>query len=218
MYRSIAMFVIACALSLPLAFGSIATGKAEEPMNEFFDPEYGYRFKYPVDWKIQKFPEGQANREFRVMVFGPEGSSFMVIVELLGEETARTDYESPEKRQGRVEELMSQTIEHIYRMVSRNVNATKMTIGERTDLSNENALQFYISTLHTRSEGKPVIFAGIHAFPFAKKYSVNFVMTAFLDESKTTDNTLSLVVFNSFRLSGAESNSNRPQSGEERGR
>lgn len=204
-----------CALVVMLVSGStVAAGNEEERMAEFFDEEYGYRFKYPVAWKIQKLPEGQANKDFRVMVFGPAGSSFMVIVEPLEQQTAKENFNTGQERKSRVDDLISQTIEHIYQTVSRNVHATKMTIGERSDLSNDKALQFFISTLHTRPEGKAVIFAGIHAFPFAKKYSVNFLMTAFLDESKATDNTLSLVVFNSFRITGAAAKTvpSRPQS------
>lgn len=188
-------------------------------MAEFFDPDYGYRFKYPSGWKIQKLPEGQANKDFRVMLYGPAGSSFMVIVEALEQKTSREGFDTSGERKIRVDDLMSRTIEHIYQTVSRNVNAIKMTVGERSDLSSDEAIQFYISTLHTRPEGKPVIFAGIHAFPFFKDYSVNFVMTAFLDESKTTDHTLLLAVFNSFRLTGARDSTavpSAPQSPESR--
>ena len=197
----------------------LAVSSAPEDMAEFFDRDYGYRFKYPSGWKIQKLPEGQANKDFRVMLYGPAGSSFMVIVEPLGEKTTKEDFHTSEERTIKVKQLISRTIEHIYQTVSRNVKATKMTVGEQRDLSTDEALQFYISTLHTRAGASPVIFAGIHTFPFSKDYSVNFVMTALLDESKATDNTLLLAVFNSFRLTRSADSvpvPSAPQSGEER--
>jgi len=50
--------------------------------------------------------------------------------------------------------------------------------------------------------GKPIIVAGIHAFPFNKDYSVNFTMTTFYDPAATQENQRLTEVFNSFRLIG----------------
>jgi tRNA(Ile)-lysidine synthase TilS/MesJ len=47
--------------------------------------------------------------------------------------------------------------------------------------------------------GNPVIVAGTHVYPFAKDYSVNFIMTAF-HRGKAPENQLLTAVFNSFRL------------------
>ena len=55
-------------------------------------------------------------------------------------------------------------------------------------------------------QGKPVIVAGIHAFPFGKRYSVNFMMTAFLDPGAKKENALLTAVFNSFHLLGEPAN------------
>ena len=77
-----------------------------------------------------------------------------------------------------------------------------MKVGERHDLSNEFGIKFYIATLNEMKNGKPIIVAGIHAFPFNKDYSVNFTMTAFYDPAATQENERLAEVFNSFRLIG----------------
>ena len=197
---------VLCALLIGLAPAS-----GQEKIKEFLDEEYGYVFKYPAGWNIRKLPEGAANKQMRVMLQGPDGSSFIVVVENLGQKTLKEAFENSAERKKRIDALMSQTLEQIYKTVSRNMKATHMTIGERRDLSNERAIQFYISTLHATPVGKPIIVAGIHTLPFGKEYALNFVMTAFWDESQKADNELLLVVFNSFRLLG-ESKSSEPPS------
>jgi hypothetical protein len=189
----------------------LAPASGQEKIKEFLDEEYGYVFKYPAGWNIRKLPEGAANKQMRVMLQGPDGSSFIVVVENLGQKTLKEAFENSAERKKRIDALMSQTLEQIYKTVSRNMKATHMTIGERRDLSNERAIQFYISTLHATPVGKPIIVAGIHTLPFGKEYALNFVMTAFWDESQKADNELLLVVFNSFRLLG-ESKSSEPPS------
>jgi hypothetical protein len=77
-----------------------------------------------------------------------------------------------------------------------------MKVGERRDLSNEFGIKFYIATLNEMKNGKPIIVAGIHAFPFNKDYSVNFTMTTFYDPAATQENQRLTDVFNSFRLIG----------------
>lgn len=197
-----------CALLIGLAPAS-----GQEELKEFLDEDYGYGFKYPAGWKLRKLPEGAAHQEMRVMLQGPNGSSFIVVVENLGQKTLKEAFENSAERNKRIEALTSQTLEQIYKTVSRNMKATNMKIGERRDLPNERAIQFYISTLHAMPAGKPIIVAGIHTYPFAKDYALNFVMTAFWDESQTAENELLLVVFNSFHLLG-ESKSTEPASPE----
>jgi hypothetical protein len=51
-------------------------------------------------------------------------------------------------------------------------------------------------------EGKPIIVAGIHSFPFDKDYSINFTMTTFWDPAAAQENEMMTGVFNSFRLRG----------------
>src|ERR671923_247171 len=60
--------------------------------------------------------------------------------------------------------------------------------------------------IHKLPAGKPIVIAGIHAFPFGKDYSINFVMTAFWDPAAKQDQEMLTAIFNSFRLSGE----NRP--------
>jgi hypothetical protein len=126
----------------------------------------------------------------------------MVVVEKVGQKTRREDFDAGEKRKAKIDALMSQAIDQIYKSISQNIKAKEMTIGDREDLSNETAIKFYISTLHSMPTGKPIIVAGIHALPFANDYAVNFVMTAFLDKTKKAENDLLTFVFNSFRLVG----------------
>lgn len=186
-----------------------ALGHAQDRVafEEFRDAEYAYAFRYPVDWKLQKLPEGDANKDMRVSLQGADGSSFTVVVARGGNTFSQAEFESNPKRSELVADMMRQSIEQIYRAIHKNLGATEMKIGERRDLSNSAGLKFYVSTLHLMKEGKPIIAAGIHAFPFTKSYSVNFMMTAFLDPGAKKENDLMTAVFNSFRLIGEPGNS-----------
>ena len=61
-------------------------------------------------------------------------------------------------------------------------------------------------------DGKPIIVAGIHAFPFNKDYSINFTMTTLLDPAATQENEMLTEVFNSFRLMGSRKQATTRQS------
>jgi hypothetical protein len=175
---------------------------AQSKLEEFFDVEYGYLFNYPAGWAIRKLPEGESNPELRVMLQGPNGSSFTVVIEKLGKTTSKEDFESSADRKKIVEDMISQTLEQTYKVISQNIKAKSMTVGERRDLSNENGIKFYVATLHAMPVGKSIIVAGIHAFPFGKNYSVNFVMSTFWDPAATQDRDTMTAIFNSFRLIG----------------
>ena len=200
-------------LLLALAMIRPAAAPAQPKVEEFFDTDYGYFFKYPAGWQIHNLPEGGANPDLRVMLQGPNGSSFTVVVEKLGKTTTKEDFESSPNRKKIVEAMMSQILEQTYKVVSRNMKAKSMTIGERRDLSNESGIKFYLATLHTMPVGKPIVVAGIHAFPFGKDYSVNFVMSAFWDPKDTQGQKTMIAIFNSFRLLGEDQsteNSGKP--------
>jgi hypothetical protein len=47
--------------------------------------------------------------------------------------------------------------------------------------------------------GNPIIVAGTHVYPFAKDYSINFIMTAY-HRGNAEESALLTAVFNSFRL------------------
>ena len=98
--------------------------------------------------------------------------------------------------------LMSQAIEQVYKSVAANIKAVAMTVGERRDISNGVAIKFYISTLHQMPNGKPIIVAGIHSYPFGKDYAVSFIMTAFSEATTGKEQETLIGVFNSFRLLG----------------
>jgi hypothetical protein len=193
------LLLLALVMSSPRA-------QAQSKVDEFFDQEYGYFFKYPAGWAIHKLPEGEANQDVRVMLQGPHGSSFMILVEKLGKKTSQENLERDPERKKVVEAMMSQTLAQIYKVISQNVKASSMKVGERHDLSNALAIKFYLTTLHKMPAGKPIVIAGIHAFPFGKDYSINFVMTAFWDPTAKQDQEMLTAIFNSFRLSGE----NRP--------
>jgi hypothetical protein len=171
-------------------------------VEEYYDRDYGYVFQYPASWKLQRLPEGDANRDIRLLLQGMEGSSFMVVVDKTKATLKKTDFENDSERTQRVGAMMQQTITQIYQSISESIKAVNMKVGERRDLSNEFGVKFYIATLNEMKNGKPIIVAGIHAFPFNKDYSVNFTMTTFYDPAATQENERLAEVFNSFRLIG----------------
>jgi hypothetical protein len=175
---------------------------AQMNVEEYYDRDYGYVFQYPASWKLQRLPEGDANKDIRLLLQGPEGSSFMVVVDKTKATLKKTDFENSSERTQRVGAMMQQTIMQIYQSISEGIKAVNMKVGERRDLSNEFGIKFYIATLNEMKNGKPIIVAGIHAFPFNKDYSVNFTMTAFYDPAAIQENERLAEVFNSFRLIG----------------
>lgn len=171
-------------------------------VQEYYDRDYGYVFQYPDSWKLQQLPEGDANRDFRLLLQGTEGSSFMVVVDKTKTTLKKADFENGSERTQRVGAMMQQTITQIYQSISENIKAANMKVGERSDLSNEFGVKFYIATLNEMKNGKPIIVAGIHAFPFNKDYSVNFTMMTFYDPAAIQEHQRLMEVFNSFRLIG----------------
>jgi hypothetical protein len=174
--------------------------EAQNKFQEYLDREYAYSFRYPGAWKIHKLPEGAANKDVRVRLNGPNGSSFTVVIDRLGKNRSRAEFQADPARAKLVEALIEQTMTQVYRSISTNIKAEQMTVGERRDLTNEIGIKFYISTLHTRKTGSPIIVAGIHSYPFSKDYSINFVMTAFWDSTAKEQNEILTTVFNSFQL------------------
>jgi hypothetical protein len=189
-----------CAFLIFVLPGIAGRIEAQNNLQEYLDREYAYSFRYPAVWKAQKLPEGPANKDVRVRVNGPNGSSFTVVIDRLGKSRSRAEFEADPNRTKHVEELMQQTMAQVYRSISTNIKAEQMTVGERRDLTNDIGIKFYISTLHTRKTGSPIIVAGIHSYPFSKDYSINFVMTAFWDSTANKENEILKTVFNSFHL------------------
>jgi hypothetical protein len=189
-----------CALLIFVPGGMLGRTHAQNNLQEYLDREYGYSFQYPATWKVHKLPEGAANKDVRVRLNGPNGSSFTVVIDRMGKNRSRAEFEADPNRTKRVEELIQQTMAQVYQSISTNIKADEMTVGERRDLTNDIGIKFYISTLHTRKTGNPIIVAGIHSHPFSKSYSLNFVMTAFWDRTATKENETMTAVFNSFRL------------------
>jgi hypothetical protein len=176
-------------------------GAQEQPtVTEYRDAEYAYSFQYPTHWKLKKLPEGAANDDVRVSLQTPGGDSFMVIVEKRGQNPSKAEFEFDPKRSARVDKLIDETTQEIYRTVARNLGAVETKFGEKTDLSNDAAIKFYVSSLHKMKAGEPVIVAGIHSYPFSKPYSISFMMTAFFNPGAEKENALMRAVFNSFQL------------------
>jgi len=191
-----------CSLLVVLALIKSPPASAQMNVQEHYDRDYGYVFQYPASWKLQRLPEGDANRDIRLLLQGTEGSSFMVVVDKTKTTLKKTDFENGSERAERVGAMMQQTITQIYQSISEGIKAVNMKVGERRDISNEFGVKFYIATLNEMKNGKPIIVAGIHAFPFNKDYSVNFTMTTFYDPAATQENQRLTEVFNSFRLIG----------------
>jgi hypothetical protein len=200
----------ACSLLVVLLSATFQPANAQLHLREYYDREYGYFFNHPATWKLHRMPEGDANSDSRVVLQGPNKSSFMVIIDSTRKILRKTDFENSSDRMQQVGEMMEQTIEQIYRGISTTIKSLDMKIGERRDLSNDVGVKFYLATLHSMKEGKPVIVAGIHAFPFDKDYSINFILTAFWDPAATQDNQMLTEVFNSFRLLGEPQTSGGP--------
>lgn len=175
---------------------------AQANTQEYYDRDYGYSFQYPASWKLHRLPEGDANKDIRLLLQGPEGSSFMVVVDKGKTTLKKSDFEDSSERTERVTAMMEQTVKQIYQSISQGIKAVTMKVGERRDLSNEFGIKFYIATLNEMKNAKPIIVAGIHAFPFDKDYSVNFTMTAFYDPTAAQENERLTEIFNSFRLIG----------------
>jgi hypothetical protein len=197
--------IAAAALTIflaPLMIVRAMPASAQTRIEQFSDNEYEYSFQYPATWVIRKLPEGAANEEVRVMLRGPNGRSFTVIVEKADKNNTKEAFYANPKRKESVEAMMVETIEQIYKSISRNIKATDMTIGERRDLSTAAAVKFYVATRHTAPDGKSIVVAGIHAFPFSKDYAINFLMTAFLENTADADLDALMFVFNSFHLNG----------------
>jgi hypothetical protein len=208
----------ACRLLAVLVVAEFQPAAAQLNVQEYYDREYGYFFKYPTTWKLQRMPEGDANKDIRLMLQGPNNSSFMVIIDRTRKGLKKADFENPFDRTQRVGEMMEQTIAQIYQTISASINALDMKVGERRDLSNEVGVKFYIATFHTMKAGKPIIVAGIHAFPFDKDYSINFTLTAFWNPAATQENETLTEVFNSFRLMEEPQTSSGPAGNKEESR
>jgi hypothetical protein len=191
-----------CSLLVVLLFVKSRLVHAQMNLQEYYDRDYGYVFNYPTSWKLQSMPEGSANKDIRLMLQGPNGTDFMVVVDKTKQTLTKTDFEDESDRTRQVGEMIQQTITQIYQVISESIKAVNMKVGERRDLSNDVGIKFYIATLNTMKTGKPIIIAGIHAFPFNKDYSINFTMTTFWDPAATQDHEMFTQVFNSFRLIG----------------
>ena len=199
-----------CNLLVLLALIKSSPASAQERLEEYFDRDYGYAFQYPASWKLQTLPEGDADRDIRLLLQGTEGTSFMVVVDKTKTVLKKTDFENSAEQTERVNAMIEQIITQIYQSISKSIKAVNMKVGERRDLSNEFGIKFYVATLNEMKNGKPIIVAGIHAFPFNKDYSINFTMTTFYDPAATQENQRLTDVFNSFRLNGEPQAGNGP--------
>lgn len=168
-------------------------------LSEFRDDKFGYQFSYPTDWKLEALPEGEADQAIRLRLHGLAGSSFLVVIEKTIQPLSKHEFRADPNADKKVESMMRETLEQTYRSISENLGALAMQFGEKRNLSDENAVKYYLATLHAMKTGSPIIVAGVHAFPFSKAYSVNFIMTAF-HRGNAEENQVLSVVFNSFRL------------------
>jgi hypothetical protein len=185
-----------------ISFSIAAIAPAQEPLKEYWDKEYGYEFSYPAGWTLEEFPEGQANRDMRVLLQGPSGSSFMVVVEKLPKSFTREEFDATPDKHGMVEKLIQQSLADVYTTVSHNLKATEMKVGTVTDLSTEYGIKYYISTLNMMKTGRPIIVAGIHEIPFSQNHRIDFIMTTFWNKAAEKQNDALKTVFNSFHILG----------------
>ena len=87
---------------------------AQGGLKEYFDRDYGYLFQYPAGWKLQTLPEGDADRDMRLVLQDTEGTSFIVVVDKTKSVLKQTDIENSTELTQRVSAMMEQTIKQIY--------------------------------------------------------------------------------------------------------
>jgi hypothetical protein len=145
-----------CSLLVVLALIKSHPASAQMNAQEYYDWDYGYVFEYPASWKLQRLPEGDANRDIRLLLQGTERTSFMVVVDKTKTTLKKADFDNGSERTQRVGAMMQQTITQIYQSISESIKAVNMKVGERRDLSNEFGVKFYIATLNEMKNGKPI--------------------------------------------------------------
>jgi hypothetical protein len=196
-------------LVLVLFLGAVIGWSGETPFKQYTDSDFGYVFQFPSSWEIQELPEGVQDKDVRVILQSPDGSSFMIVVEKLGRIMTRAEFDAKPDPNGFVGKIIGETIEQVYKRISKDIKATEMRVGDRMNLSSEVGIRFYISTLHSMDKGKPIIVAGIHVIPFGKDHMINFVMTAMWDREANGNIVTLKYIFNSFRLLGEPSRVDR---------
>jgi hypothetical protein len=182
--------------------GAVSAADAPPGVKQYWDKDYSFGFQYPAGWKLRPFPEGEANRDLRVIAEAPDGGSLMVVIEKLEKTIDRADFDARSGKTAAVEKMARQTIEEIYRTISKNIRATGMKVGEVRDVSSRAAIKYYIATLHEMPNGRPIIVAGIHALPFGKPHRVDFIMTTPWNSAAKDQNEAMMMAFNSFYLLG----------------
>jgi hypothetical protein len=198
-------------LLLMFVLGGVALA-AQTTYREYTDPDFGYLFQFPSGWEIQELPEGTQGKDIRVVIQSPDRSSFMVVVEKHRGIMTREQFDAETDPNKLVQKLIEETVEQVYRRISKDIRAVEMKVGDRMNLSNEVGIKFYISTLHGMEKGKPIIVAGVHFMPFGKSHMINFIMTALWDREAQSDVETLKFVFNSFRLLGERPRANRESS------
>jgi len=168
---------------------------------EYTDNEYNYTFKFPSDWTAKEIVEQDESGEVRVLLQGPRANSIMVLVNPLGKgrKISKEHFHSIPNRNSFVNQMMSFTVDQIYRTTSKKMNASKMILVERQIRPSESGIKFYISTLHFVND-VPIGLAGIHTIPFGQDHVIGFVMSSILDSRTMEDNETFKYIFNSFRL------------------
>ena len=61
-----------CRLMVVLALIKVHPATAQQAVQDYYDRDYGYVFQYPASWKLQQLPEGDANKEIRLLLHGTE--------------------------------------------------------------------------------------------------------------------------------------------------
>src|SRR5262245_15402623 len=122
--------------------------RAQERLEEYFDRDYGYVFQYPASWKLQTLPEGDADRDMRLLLQATEGTSFMVVVDKTKTGLKQADFENSAEQTQRVNAMIEQIVTQIHQSISASSKAVNMKVGERRDLSNEFGNKFYVATFN----------------------------------------------------------------------
>lgn len=203
-YKRIIYTLILSPLFYLLVFGGTAYVWGKDEVIEYVDNEYNYAFQFPSNWKMEKVPMRNELGEVRVMIKNPSGGYVMAVIGNVGESVTKEAFNNNPNQNAIVEQIIEHTIDHVYKKTSRDINATRMVVAERSFIPSEVGIEFYISTAHFLTKGLPILVAGIHVIPFGRDYIVAFIMASKLDSSAKEENEMLTRVFNSFHIIGEQ--------------
>lgn len=173
---------------------------------EYIDNEYGFAFQYPSDWKIATTLPKDESSQMRIGFNTPGSNAVAVSVEKLDHPTiSRAEFISNPNRNVFMDSLINLTIDLVYKKTSLDIGASRMVVGDKYHIPSNEAIKFFINTLHfvkTENSEFPTIISAIHCFPFDKDYTIRFMIIFAADPKDKAENEALTNAINSFHLVG----------------